>query len=75
MSNLTGKLEAIGTIANLLSFFFDRESINAARSKVAIDAAEKYIMVNEGDSPYDKYSEKQKLRYLRHYRKRFIAYN
>lgn len=69
------KLEAVGSIANLLSFFFDRKSINAARAKAAIDAAEKYMMVNEGDSPYSHYTEKQKQRYLRHYRKRFIAYN
>ena len=75
MSNVPGKLEAIGTIANLLSFFFDRRSINAARAKAAIDAAEKYMMINEGDSPYDKYSDKKKAQYLRHYRKRFIAYN
>ena len=69
------KLESIGAIANLLAFFFDRKSINAARAKAAIDAAEKYMMVNEGNSPYDHYTDKQKERYLKHYRKRFVAYN
>lgn len=65
----------IGNIANLLGFFFDRESINAARAKAAIDAAERYMMVNEGDIPYDKIDEARKNKLLRHYRKRFIAYN
>jgi len=70
-----GKIEAIGAIANLLGFFFDRESINVAKCKAAIDAAERYMMVNEGDSPYDKIDAKRKERLLRHYRKRFVAYN
>lgn len=68
-------VESIGAVANLLSFFFDRKSINAARAKAAIDAAERYIMVNEGNSPYDKIEEDTKKRLLIHYRKRFIAYN
>lgn len=68
-------VESIGAVANLLSFFFDRKSINAARAKAAIDAAERYIMVNEGDSPYDKIKEDRKKKLLVHYRKRFIAYN
>ena len=65
----------IGNIANFLSFFFDRESINAAKSKAAIDAAERYMMVNEGDVPYDKIDAERRKKLLRHYRKRFIAYN
>lgn len=68
-------VESIGAVANLLSFFFDRKSINAARAKAAIDAAERYIMVNEGNSPYDKIEEDRKKKLLIHYRKRFIAYN
>ena len=68
-------VESIGNVANLLSFVFDREAINMAKAKAAIDAAEKYIMVNEGDTPYDSFSEKKKKKYLRHYRKRFIHYN
>ena len=70
-----GKLESIGAIVNLLGFFFDKRSINEAKTKAAIDAAEKYIMISEGDSPYDSLSSKKKKKYLRHYRKRFIAYN
>ena len=68
-------LGEIATISNLLSFFFDRESINAAKCKAAIDAAERYMMVNEGDVPYDKIDAQRRERLLRHYRKRFIAYN
>jgi len=75
MSKLSGKIEAVGAVANLLSFFFDRESINVAKAKAAIDAAEKYMMVNEGDSHYSHYTEKKRARYLRHYKKRFIHYN
>ncbi len=75
MVEVLGKLESLGAIASLLSFFFDRKAINAARAKAAIDAAEKYMMVNEGNSPYDKYTPKQKAQYLKHYRKRFLAYN
>ena len=70
-----GKLEAIGAIANLLGFFFDNRSINDAKAKAAIDAAEKYMMVNEGDSPYNSLDEVKKKKYLKHFRKRFIAYN
>ena len=69
------KLESLGAIANLLTFFFDREKINAAKAKAAIDAAEKYMLVNEGSSPYDTLSESKKEKYLRHFKKRFIAYN
>lgn len=70
-----GKIEAIGNVANLLNFFFDRDKIDEARAKAAIDAAEKYIMVSEGTSPYDKLDDKKRAKYLRHFKKRFIAYN
>jgi len=69
------KLESIGAIVNFLGFFFDKRSINEAKSKAAIDAAEKYMMVNESDSPYDSLNDKKKKKYLRHFKKRFIAYN
>ena len=69
------KLESLGAIANLLTFFFDRDAIDNAKAKAAIDAAEKYMMVNEGNSPYDDLSESKKEKYLKHFRKRFIAYN
>ena len=72
---MSKKLESLGAIANLLTFFFDHESINEARAKAAIDAAEKYMMVNEADSPYEHLNDKKRARYLRHFKKRFIHYN
>lgn len=68
-------LEPIGAVVEFLSFFFDRKEIDKAKTKAAIDAAEKYIMVNEGDSPYEKLTPEKRRLYLKHFKKRFIAYN
>ena len=75
MSKTETILEGAGSLLGILGYFFDKDRINMARAKASIDAAERYMMVNEGDAPYDKIDAKRKEKLLRHYRKRFIAYN
>lgn len=69
------KLAAISAVINLLGYFFNRKEINEARLRAATDAAERYMMVNEKDSPYHNLTDRKRERYLVHFRKRFIAYN
>lgn len=45
------------------------------RLRAALDAAEKYMLVNERVSPYDDLTDKKQKRYLKHFKKRFLHYN
>ena len=66
----------IGAIAEAIKEFFKWQSTaNIRRMKAAIEAAEKYIMVNEKDGEFKNISNSKQKKYLKHYRKRFFAYN
>ena len=45
------------------------------KMKSAIEAGEKYIQVNEGRGEFKDMTDIQRLKYLRHYAKRFFHYN
>ena len=45
------------------------------RRNLALDAAEKYIQVNEKEGEFKNITEERKQQLLIHYRKRFFAWN
>jgi hypothetical protein len=51
------------------------DTADMRRKRKAIEAAEKYIMVNEKDGEYDYLNDDQQEKKLRHYHKRFFKYN
>ena len=62
-------------LGKFLEFLFDSDRKKEARLRVAVDAAERYILVNEGSEPYAGLSDEKKEKYLRHFKKRLLAYN
>ena len=45
------------------------------RMKAAIEAGEKYIQVNQKSGEFEKISDEEQVKLLRHYAKRFFHYN
>lgn len=45
------------------------------RMQAAIESGERYILVSEKDGEYKDISEERRKQLLRHFRKRFFAYN
>ena len=75
MANPTAPIaQAIAEGFKLLKTVMDTAQYRRARA--AIEAAEKYIQVNEneGEFDYDMTQEKKEAR-LKHYKKRFFHYN
>ena len=73
MSSTISVADAIGAGFKLLKTVIDTKQVRDMRK--AIEAGEKYIMVNEGTSSYGKQSIDKKNKYLRHYKKRFFHFN
>ncbi len=68
--------EIAGAIREGFKFFAQwNKSREKRKMKNAIEAGEKYIQVNEKSGEFKKISQKEQLRLLRHYSKRFFHYN
>jgi len=52
-----------------------QQTSRVRRMRKAVDAAEKYIQVNQGDSPFDHIKPENRKDKLRYYAKRFFKYN
>lgn len=61
--------DVVGILAKLLS------GAGSRRMRTAIEAAEKYIQVNEKVGEFTNISKQRRHKLLKHYRKRFFAYN
>ena len=69
-------MKTVTAIAEAIKEFFKFQSTgNIRRMKAAIEASEKYIQVNENEGEFKKLTKTRKAKLLKHYRKRFFAYN
>jgi len=74
MSNPTAPIaQAIAEGFKLLKTLMDTAQVRKMRK--AIEAAEKYLMINEKDGEYDCLNDEQQKKKLAYYRKRFFKYN
>lgn len=51
------------------------KSSERRRMQAALDSAERYIFVNEGEGEYSNITEEYKKKLLIHFRKRFFSFN
>ena len=51
------------------------DTAESRRAAAAIEAAEKYIQVNEKTGQYDGLDDDKQTKYLKHFSKRFFKYN
>jgi TRAP-type C4-dicarboxylate transport system substrate-binding protein len=51
------------------------KSRDKKRLELCKDAGEKYIFANEKEGEFKNFTDKQKEKYLKHYRRRFFTYN
>jgi len=65
--------EAIAAGFKLLKTVLDTKQVR--HMKAAIEAAEKYIQVNEKSGAFSTIDEKKQKKLLRHFSKRFFKYN
>lgn len=73
MSDVGLIAQAVAEIAKVVGNW----QVSAERKKLqaAVEAAEKYIMVNEKVGEFENITEKKQKQLLAHYRHRFFAYN
>jgi len=65
--------EAIAEGFKLIKTKMDTEA--SRRAAKAIEAAEKYIQVNERSGQYTNINDAKRIRYLKHFSKRFFHYH
>jgi len=51
------------------------DTSEARKMRKAIEAGERYIQVNEGIGAYEGLNEDKRVKYLKHFSKRFYKYN
>ncbi len=73
MSNVGLVAKAIAEVAKVVGNW--QVSRERRRLKEGLEAAEKYIFVNEKEGEYGKIDTDRQWKLLRHYRKRFFAHN
>ncbi len=73
MSNVGLVAKAIAEVAKVVGNW--QVSRERRRLKVGLEAAEKYIFVNEQGGEFKDISVDRKWKLLAHYRKRFFAHN
>ena len=65
--------QAIAEVAKVVGQWMN--SSGRRRIMAALEAAERYIFVNEKEGEYSDISEEKQKKYLAHFRKRFFHYN
>lgn len=70
---VTSIANAISSVADLTAKYLATRAVR--RMKAALDAAERYIHVNEGFGDNEKLTQEQKEKLLSKLRRRFFKYN